>query len=1272
MPEDAASRRLQRAIRTAYNPSADVSTIIHEFGHAFLEQLGNLAERPDAPQRTKDTWADALKALGVSSRSELTVEHHERWARNWEAYSFEGKTPNPALRKLYQRFTQWLVSIYRTLRGIPGAALNDEFRQVFDAMMATADEVEAVRRRQGPTLSAAQLGVTQATREAQLQQEADEYTEGSHAAQLAAVKDALRVREKWWKQGVEKLTKAFASEWEELPAVRAQRLLEGELTGAQVKLDRAAVEEVIGTARVPGLRTTESGGVRPAEVAELAGYRSAGEMLANMAAVLPRGKDAWVREHAEAEMQRQHPGLLADTKRFRDMVEGGLHAATVRRLDREMKAIPHDALKVAAKQLAAGRRVWEVQGGRHGRGAALALKQQRKEAHLKAQAMAKGLFVSARNAATREALHMYLHRELVRAEKQLEAFDGLVAELKKTASRERLGKASPAYRDAVDYVLGALQLAEVRDIDGVELDAGALQQAVAQLNGDAVIIGDPDWLAPLQQALARGGSYERLTMAELGAVRDALVMLRQGARNRTTVLLDEKRVDFETVKADVLREISAVLPRRAPLQSRATATVTEKLAASVNGIDGYLLSPIDMVRDLTGDDQDTALWRAIVNPVRRAEYFEADLLRTAVAPIVQAFDDMPASVRAGLNDVIDGRALFPTHVERFVPRRRGELLALALNAGNESNMRVLTEGRGITETQVVAALDLLTKEEIDAVNAIMKSVESLREPAFALEERETGLRPQAVEGRPIDLKNGRLEGGYFPLKAEPFGSDAAAKQAGGDLAGLFDPTYTRPTTSHGHLKSRTGATYPVTLDLNVIRRHLAQVGHDVAFREPVKSVAKLVMDPDVRTALQDRLGAAKTDEFLQWLKDIAGAQGMGSNAAEDVFGWLKSNMATALLSGPSTAIGNLANIAAAFTSTKLKAKHMTAGLLELAASPVAARERAFAASGALRAMDDETVKGLQKHVASLYSGRLVRGLEWTKEMGMTAMRTIDGIVSTAVWLGAERQALAEGKSADEARRWADDILHQVQPSSSPVEKARILRDPGVIGKMAQFYGYLSVAYRAQHRLAAPLFTQDFRDASAAQKAVIAGGVAGNLFGFYVAFSVLGELLMGRGPEGGDRDDEEPDSEALKWRNWFVRKMVVAPLSTIPVVPLSGIVEGVVLGKRVNPRADPMTGALTQFVDTGKAISKAVSPDAPEGSEGKALKQFARSMGLVSGLPYRALDPTLPYLWDVTVGGREVPNAGRFIGGVLYGERDGQPANIPATIGDAFEDSAPRQ
>ena len=1252
-----AGRALQSTIRVFLNKSADVSTVIHESGHAFLEQLFDLAERPDAPQRTKDTAAAAFKALGVESRREVKREQHEKFARAFEKYVFEGQAPSSALKQVFARFTRWLVSVYRTLAGIPGAELSAELKPVFDAMLATEDQLAAVRRREGQPLTAKQLGVTEQQRAEQLEQESDDYTEGSARAQLAAVKDALRAREAWWKAGLKKLEANFADEYEQLPARRAQRLISGEETGEAMVLDRAAVQEVIGDLKVPGLRTAETGGVRPSFVAELVGYASPRAMLAELAGLRP--KETWVRAQADAAMRQLHPGILDDLTKFRSLLSDGLRGATEKRLEREVQGLPREALKRAAEKLVERREVGKLQPGR-------ALGQQRQAAAAKARAMMKGDIAATRDAAHAELLNHYLHHEMKAAAEQVGKVEDLAKRLGKASARERLGKASPAYRDAVDFLRGAFGFG-----DPTDLDAGTLDAAVAQLEGDAISIGDPEWLAPVRAALAKG-DYRKLTVAQLGQVRDALKMIDAGARQRTEMLVDGKRADFETVKAQVLTEIASTLPDKGPIVAKGQRTVSEKVKAKLSALDGFLLTPVDLVRDLTGDDQNSTLFKVVVNTMRRSAALEADLLEQRIKPVLDVFEKMSAEVRKSLGDLVDGRALFPTwNSELEAPRHVDELLALALNFGSESSRKVVLEGFGITEDQVKAALDAhLKPEHIELVNTAWKTIEVLREPAFDLEERETGLRPKAVEAVPLQLKSGLLEGGYYPLKANPEASTIGARQFGEEqLASLFDPTFTRPGTSHGHLKGRTGATYPVSLDLDIFRKHLLQVGHDLAYREAVKSVARLVMDADVQRELTRKLGADKAKEFLLWLKDIGGASGLQSTPADSLLSFFKKNLSTSALSGLSTAVGNFANLPAAVASTPLKAKHLAAGIAQVLAAPwdmrtgtSTAREAMLEKSGVMRSENSELVQQLQRDLVDLRAGSVRRGVEKMREVGMIAMRGVDAIVSTAVWTGAYRQALAEGRAEAEAVRWADDVHSKVQPSKNTAEKSRILRDKGTwVGAATIFYSYLNVAYRAQHRLAAPLLTSSFQRSAPAQKAKMAAKVAGNLLAFYVAMQVLGDLGMGRGPEDGDRDEEDPENKLLKWKNWFLRKVAVAPLSTIPVLPLTSLVEGGILGKKVSPRAEPVTATLFQF---SKLIEQLRRDEATDEDIAKAAWPL---VGAFTGFPTRLVGTTGKYLWDtVIVGNREVPNAGRFVGGVIYGEKDAQPDNLPMVIGDGLD------
>jgi len=73
--------------------SRDLSTLLHEAGHLYLEMVGTMAEMENVPAQIKDDWAKVLKYLNVSNRAQITREHHEFWAMSFEKYLNEGNAP---------------------------------------------------------------------------------------------------------------------------------------------------------------------------------------------------------------------------------------------------------------------------------------------------------------------------------------------------------------------------------------------------------------------------------------------------------------------------------------------------------------------------------------------------------------------------------------------------------------------------------------------------------------------------------------------------------------------------------------------------------------------------------------------------------------------------------------------------------------------------------------------------------------------------------------------------------------------------------------------------------------------------------------------------------------------------------------------------------------------------------------------------------------------------------------------------------------------------
>ncbi|WP_296818375.1 LPD38 domain-containing protein [uncultured Megasphaera sp.] len=131
---------------------ADQSSFIHESAHMFLSDMERLAQKKDAPaglvsdlQTVKDwagykpgqmngykgtalekefqEYAEAIReakkagdAVAIKSAEARWI--HERFARGFERYIADGKAPNESLKNVFEKFKDWMVSIYQDLKNL--------------------------------------------------------------------------------------------------------------------------------------------------------------------------------------------------------------------------------------------------------------------------------------------------------------------------------------------------------------------------------------------------------------------------------------------------------------------------------------------------------------------------------------------------------------------------------------------------------------------------------------------------------------------------------------------------------------------------------------------------------------------------------------------------------------------------------------------------------------------------------------------------------------------------------------------------------------------------------------------------------------------------------------------------------------------------------------------------------------------------------------------------------------------------------------------------
>ena len=123
---------------------ADKSTVVHELGHSWLEEMKLDARREGAPDQIRGDWDILRRELAIGEDGEISRASHEQFARSIERYLADGEAPSIGLRGVFERFKTWLLDIYKDLRNL-NVEINPELRSVLDRMLATDEEIAQAR-----------------------------------------------------------------------------------------------------------------------------------------------------------------------------------------------------------------------------------------------------------------------------------------------------------------------------------------------------------------------------------------------------------------------------------------------------------------------------------------------------------------------------------------------------------------------------------------------------------------------------------------------------------------------------------------------------------------------------------------------------------------------------------------------------------------------------------------------------------------------------------------------------------------------------------------------------------------------------------------------------------------------------------------------------------------------------------------------------------------------------------------------------------------------
>ena len=257
-----------------------------------LAALDRVADKAKADKGYLKAAGEAFMAPTMAGYdADAEVLFHELWARGFERYLAEGKAPTKSLKRAFQKFSSWLINVYRQLANL-NVSLSPEIRDVFDRLLTSEEALAQEINTASQKIPSEILQFATATEARKLAQLVDDAELEARAQMQQRQARAFQQEERDARKAKrEELTEKYTDEVRQEPIYAATRIArEGIMPDGQEignkPMDKAEVDALIGRVRAEALpagvatKGDKKGAAIPAsDVATLAGFESAEDML---------------------------------------------------------------------------------------------------------------------------------------------------------------------------------------------------------------------------------------------------------------------------------------------------------------------------------------------------------------------------------------------------------------------------------------------------------------------------------------------------------------------------------------------------------------------------------------------------------------------------------------------------------------------------------------------------------------------------------------------------------------------------------------------------------------------------------------------------------------------------------------------------------------------------------------------------------------------------------------------------------------------------------
>lgn len=1071
---------------------ADLSTFLHESGHFFLEVMADMAKLPDAPAEIVDDLNIFLRWSGVKDftawRQMSTQEkrdHHERFARAFEAYLYEGRAPSIEMQSLFGRFRSWLLNVYQSLANL-NVEMTDEVRGVFDRMLASEAQVQEAQAMAGmepvytakpETMSDAEWAAYQAAHMDATRGAAEELERRSlrdmRYAGNAAGRELKRLQ-KEVKAQRDAMRDEVTAEMAALPVYRAERYLrraelDGQPVAEPVKLQSADLaRRYEGKPELLEVAKRKMGGGKYGmlakdgmtldEAAEAFGFTS-GDHFLDAYLGAQKFADA-VETEIDARMVERY-GDLNSPEALREAVDKAIHndvrgrfVATEYAMLAQAPGKPR-ALAAAARKVAQGviarLRVRDVRPAQHEAA-------ERRSGKAAADSAKKGNIAEAA-AHKRSQLVSFFTAKAARD--ALDEVDKTLRYFRKFANEGTRKALDPAYRDQIDALLERFDLRASVTAKDAAKRASLLQWVERQREMGIEPVISEDLLNEAQRL-----PYKELTIEQMRGLADAIRNIEHIARLKKKLLTAKDEREFADIVDEVATGIENNAFKKVP-ETIGAKTWAERVGNGVKDFFAMHRKMANMAHVMDGNQYGGPVWERFIRAMNERGDWQATQNEKATIDLGKLFDRLKGQ---------------DTTTREFVPEINASIsledrLMVALNLGNEANAQRLMDGDKWEQPQLNAVLAPLTQEHWQFVQATWDYIDSFWPEIAAKELRVSGIAPEKVEATPFErqLEDGTtvsLRGGYFPIKYDPDrSSKAEADTAAEVLSQMTRGLYTAASTRRGHTKARAEKVErPVRKDFGVIFEHVNQVVHDLAWHEYLIDANRLLRAAPIDAAIREGYGP----ETLRWmrkaLEDIAVGDIAAQNAFERAVNHLRAGVSVAGL-GWNLWTSLLQPIGLTQSAARIGTKWVARGVMRLGG------DAAKLENGAAWVYERSEMMRLRGKTSQREINEIRNQITSKSPLRKQVDKVVPAPVSQAVsdsffvliakaqmladlptWIGQYEKSLEAGQTEERAVALANQAVLDSQGGGQIKDLAGIQRGGPILKLWTNFYSYFNVTY----------------------------------------------------------------------------------------------------------------------------------------------------------------------------------------------------------------------